>query len=127
MPWTALLTSCFMENFVTRRVYQRRPDGARTWSDNLGGKPILAHAVADIGGSAAGDPAPLLPIKSSWALHDLPRTSLPMHGVMRQTGAEDCRTTFALRNPFSSDLRPLDIGLVCARMCVRRSMRRVQI
>ena len=54
VPWTALLTSCFMENFVTRRMYQRRADGARTWSDNLGSKPILAHAVADIGGSAAG-------------------------------------------------------------------------
>ena len=61
VPWTALLTSCFMENFVTRRMYQRQPDGARTWSDNLGSKPILVHAVADIGGSAAGA-ALLLPL-----------------------------------------------------------------
>ena len=61
MPWTALLTSCFMENFSTKKVYKRQPDGARAWSDNLGSKPILAHAVADIGGSAAGAPVLLLP------------------------------------------------------------------
>ena len=74
VPWTALLTSCFMENFVTRRMYQRQADGARTWSDNLGSKPILAHAVADIGGSAAGAPLVLLlPCGKQDYLHGLVR------------------------------------------------------
>ena len=58
MPWTALLTCCFMDNFATMWQYQRQPDGARAWSDNLGSKPLGTHAVEDIGGSAAG--APLL-------------------------------------------------------------------
>ena len=76
MPWTALLTSCFMENFVTRRMYQRQADGARTWSDNLGSKPILAHAVADIGGSAAGAPLLLLPTEG--------RVFAPTHALIRR-------------------------------------------
>ena len=89
VPWTALLTSCFMENFVTRRVYQRQPDGARTWSDNLGSKPILAHAVADIGGSAAGAALLLLLLKGSWVLRELPCTAFSMHRLRHQTCAKD--------------------------------------
>ncbi len=34
-------------------MYQRQPDGSRTWSDNLGTAPLQMHAVADIGESAA--------------------------------------------------------------------------
>jgi hypothetical protein len=30
-------------------MYQRQPDGSRTWSDNLGTAPLQMHAVADIG------------------------------------------------------------------------------
>ncbi|KAK9826178.1 hypothetical protein WJX81_004436 [Elliptochloris bilobata] len=53
VPWTALLTCVYMDNFATRWQYQRQPDGTRTWSDNIGSKPMATHAVADIGGSAA--------------------------------------------------------------------------
>ena len=31
-----------------------RRDGAKVWCDNLGTAPLAAHAVADIGGTAAG-------------------------------------------------------------------------
>ena len=54
MPWTALLTCCYMDNFATMWHYQRQPDGTRVWSDNLGAKPLGTHAVEDVGGSAAG-------------------------------------------------------------------------
>lgn len=60
MPWTALLTCCYMDNFAKMWQYQRQPDGTRVWSDNLGSKPLGMHAVEDVGGSAAGAALPVL-------------------------------------------------------------------
>ncbi len=54
MPWTAVITCCFYDNFKTVFPFQRQPDGSRVWSDNLGTKPLPMHAVADIGETAAG-------------------------------------------------------------------------
>jgi len=56
VPWTGLVTCCFYDNFAKLFMYQRQPDGSRTWSDNLGTAPLHVHAAADIGESAAGAP-----------------------------------------------------------------------
>lgn len=54
VPWTAVITCCFYDNFKTVFPFQRQPDSSRVWSDNLGTKPLPMHAVADIGETAAG-------------------------------------------------------------------------
>lgn len=59
VPYTALRTSIFFDNFITFFQYQSM-DGGKVWCDNLGTAPLAAHAVADIGGTAAvafADPA----------------------------------------------------------------------
>jgi len=62
VPYTALLPCCFFDNYAKTFVFQPQPDGSRTWSDNLGTAPLLMHAVADIGQSAArAHRWPLLP------------------------------------------------------------------
>ena len=53
IPCTGLRTCAFYDNFAKLFMYQRQPDGSRTWSDNLGTAPLQMHAVADIGESAA--------------------------------------------------------------------------
>ena len=108
MPYTALRTSIFFDNFITFFQYQSmcalsaaavaflvpvcspcsspahqmswarlkgvegqgnhpnlcpwhaHRDGAKVWCDNLGTAPLAAHAVADIGGTAAGVVSPPL-------------------------------------------------------------------
>ena len=54
VPWTALITCCFYDNFLGMFPFQRQPDGSRSWSDNLGTKPLPVHSSADIGETAAG-------------------------------------------------------------------------
>ena len=54
VPWTALITCCFYDNFLGMFPFQRQPDGSRSWSDNLGAKPLPVHSSADIGETAAG-------------------------------------------------------------------------
>lgn len=56
MPWIALITCCFYDNFLGMFPFQRQPDGSRSWSDNLGTKPLPVHSSADIGETAAGAP-----------------------------------------------------------------------
>ncbi|KAK9826155.1 hypothetical protein WJX81_002045 [Elliptochloris bilobata] len=54
VPFTALHTSIFYDNFIKFFQYQRNDtDGSRMWCDNLGTAPLAAHAASDIGGTAA--------------------------------------------------------------------------
>ena len=53
VPYTAVLPCCFYDNIAKLFMFQAQPEGSRTWSDNLGTAPLLMHAVADIGKSAA--------------------------------------------------------------------------
>ena len=97
MPWTALLTCCYMDNFATMWQYQRDPDGARVWSDNLGSKPLAVHAVADIGGSAAGAFHYCCAVDVSLAVHEVPRArSSPCTRSMRQEGGGGSSPALAL-------------------------------